>query len=145
MKFLILKGIKQNLINNFFLNGKKTKLENFFLKSIKFLQKTYYKNHVMFIKQSVLQTKPILSIIKIKRSNNASKEIPFVVAPNKRVFLSIQKQKNLIKVSSKEGFKKIYPKLIIKLCKIKNLDESLYKQVHKQAFSVKKYANFRWF
>ena len=93
MKFLILKGIKQNLINNLFLNGKKTKLENFFLKSIKFLQKTYYKNHVMFIKQSVLQTKPILSIIKIKRSNNASKEIPFVVAPNKRVFLSIQKQK----------------------------------------------------
>lgn len=143
--YLNTKSLKKRFVGYFFLQGKKIKIENFFQHGVKSVQKIYYKNHFLLFKLLILKTLPIVSIMRIKRKKKILKEIPFVISRNARILKSVNALKIIGRKSTLISFNKNPANLLISMCKTQNLDVSGYKEIHEQAFSIKKYSNFRWF
>ena len=134
---------KKNIYNTIMVNGKKHASEKIVLKVLKSLQKTS-KNCQSVFKLSVLNSSPVIFLKQIKRKRKQTKEFPFLLKSKLRISYGL---KNLIKVCRKEilpFYKNLRIEILNSSNKIgKSFDAKI--KTHQNAFSKKKFSNYRWF
>jgi ribosomal protein S7 len=136
--------LKSLFINHLTLKGKKHLSEKILSKTIKRIQKTSLKNHKSLLKLLIIKTTPVIKIKQINRHRKKKLvEFPYILKKSSRYTQSI---KNIIKNS---GIKTIQKKIDLKLTheflySLKIFNKKI-RQTHEYAFSIKKFAYFRWF
>jgi ribosomal protein S7 len=139
-------NIKENIINQIMINGNKQTSEKLFLKSLKSIQKIHYKKKFEeLIKISLINSSPIVYLKYIKRKRRQTVEFPFLLRSNARISYGIKWILKHCKLKKSTPF---YKQLKIEFVNSStNLSQSVEKkiQIHQQAVSKKKFANYRWF
>lgn len=104
--------VKNKIINNLLINGKKNTGEKILLKTLKELQKSSNKESKKLIKFAIIFSTPIFKLHKISQKKKKKKkiqEIPsFISKKNARISLSI---KFILKTIKKKNLNKFYNKL----------------------------------
>ena len=136
------KILKQNIINQLIVKGKKRLSEKALIRSMKQLQKNYSKNHIDLIKFFVVKTAPIVSLKQVKQKKRQKKEFPYIVKVQTRYKKSIKSIKKHILKKSKKNFTLSFISDINLLLKNENKNTQL---LHEYAFNYKKFSHFRWF
>jgi len=125
--------------------GYKCKSEILLQNSIKLVQKSYFKNHVDLFKSSLVNIMPVVFIKRLKKKQKYITEFPFVLNRVKRLSIAMMFMYSSSKQNSEEKFRVKFAKELIVNAKGHNNDIVDKNLIHEQAFSLKKYANYRWF
>lgn len=128
------------------LNGNKQTSEKLLFKSVKYIQKLQKKKKFKdILKLSLTSVSPILQIKNIQRKRKKSIEFPFLLKSNLKISYGL---KNLVKFGKKSSTNFFYYNFhneLINSCNKTGSGFNFKKQLHKEAFLKKKFANFRWF
>tara|TARA_B100000767_G_scaffold79159_1_gene75842 strand:- start:30126 stop:30539 length:414 start_codon:yes stop_codon:yes gene_type:complete len=132
------KAVKEILINQLMLNGKKHKSEIILFNNLKTIQKTSKKKLHDVLKLSVVNSSPYFSIKKIQRKKKKSMEFPFLLNNATKILHGVKQ----IVLNSRHG------KLDTEL-----LNSSRYlgatishkTELHRESFFKKKMSSYRWF
>ena len=138
------KNLKEILSNNLMKNGNKKTSEKIILKTFKKLQKETSIDHLHLIKQSIINTAPIIKLKEIKKKRRKTKKyLPYVLNKKKRVSISV---KNIItNINPKITTTKSLKNEILLATKNEGGAIKRKTEYHESAILKKKYAFFRWF
>lgn len=138
--------LKKNIINRIMIKGNKPTSEKVLVKVIKLLQKIdKNKNFESILKTSIINSSPILYVKKIQRKRKRTTEFPFLLNSKLKLSYAI---KFLILNSKKrkiEPFYKNFNQEIINSSKKISLTFKQKIEIHKEGFTKRKFANYRWF
>jgi ribosomal protein S7 len=128
------------------IKGNKPTSEKVLVKVIKLLQKIdKNKNFESILKTSIINSSPILYVKKIQRKRKRTTEFPFLLNSKLKLSYAI---KFLILNSKKrkiEPFYKNFNQEIINSSKKISLTFKQKIEIHKEGFTKRKFANYRWF
>ena len=123
-------------------DGKKHIAERVVLKVLKNLQKSP-KNGQNVFKLSVLNSSPILFLKHIKRKRKQTKSFPFILKPELRISYGL---KSLVTACRKKNnFFTNFSQEILDSSNKLGRSFNYKIETHKNAFSKKKFSNYRWF
>jgi len=138
--------IKNKIINQHMIDGKKVLCEQFFLKNCKILQKTTTKNHEYILKLAIVNAASVILTKKIEIKNRKKiKEFPFLVNKKNRVALSIKSIMRSLKMCSENYRIKTLSSELLLNAQNKSFVSKEKKDTQKKALIKKKYTFFRWF
>ena len=139
-------SLRDKMYNRIMLNGNKRTSEKLLFKTIKLTQKISLKKRGEdIVKTSLINSSPTIYIRKIQRKRKKTVEFPFLLKPKLKISYGI---KNLIKFENKglvKSFYKNFNSNLLNSCNKVGSNFNYKKQLHKEAFIKKKFANFRWF
>lgn len=140
------RSLKQNIFNRIMVNGKKRLSEKIFVKTVKAIQRTESKkNFELVLKNSLVNSAPLVYVKHIKRKRKRTIEFPFLLSPKLKISYAI---KFLISNSKKKKAVPFFKTFNAELVNSARKAGAAYKQkieVHKDGFSKRKFSNFRWF
>ena len=139
-------SVKTKIVNQIMVNGTKSTSEKIFINAFKKLQKTTFKKNCLdVIKLGLTKSSPVFFIKTIKRKRKRTIEFPFLLKPNLRLSYGIKILTSFDKVKNNKEFYKKFNKELLQSSQ--NVSKSVAKKeaLHKEAFTKKKFSNYRWF
>lgn len=138
--------LKNKIYNHIMSKGHKRTAEKLLFKSFKLIQKNSSKKLSKdVLKLALINTAPTVQIKKIQRKKRKPVEFPFLLKTRLKLSYGI---KNLIKFENKsfnDSFYKSFNLILLNSSNKTGNNFNYKKQLHKEAFIKKKFANFRWF
>ena len=127
-------------------SGNKWSSEKIVNKSSKKLQKLKKKKNFMkLFKLEITNTSPSFYMKKLKRRNKVFKEFPFLLQTNLKTHYGL---KNALKNTQNSSTNSFYISLTQEYIKAADKTSNSFlnkNQIHKTAFTNKKFINYRWF
>jgi ribosomal protein S7 len=138
-------AIQNKLINYVMQDGKKHTSEKQMIKSYKLIQKNQKKNFKEIFKFAVVNSSPFFYIKQIQRKKKPPLEFPFLLKTSLKIHYGIKSIINSSTLKKSLPFYKKYSLEIINSSKLLSEGVKKKKEIYKNAFFTKRYANYRWF
>jgi|TARA_B110000967_G_C18901297_1_gene575449 ribosomal protein S7 len=140
------KTLKQNISNRIMVNGNKRTSEKVLFKTLKSIQKSQAKkNFETILKTSLINSSPLLYVKQIKRKRKRTVEFPFLLNSKLKMSYAIKFLVLNSKKKKAESFYKSFNSELLNSSKKTSLSFKQKLDLHKDGFTKRKFANYRWF
>ena len=138
--------LKKKFLNLLMINGNKKTSEKLLIKVIKRIQKSFYKKSCKdLIKIGLINSAPILFLKTVKRKRKKTVKFPFLLSSSLRVFYGLKFiLKSCLSKKNQSSYLTIGTELVNSTTNT-SFSSKKKKDLHKEGFLNKKFANYRWF
>lgn len=140
------KKLKKKILNLLMINGNKKTSEKLLIKVIKIIQKkNYNKSCKDLIKIGLVNSAPILFLKTVRRKRKKTVKFPFLLSSSLRVFYGLKFiLRSCLSKKKTTSYITIGTELVNSATNT-SFSSKNKKDLHKEGFLNKKFANYRWF